>query len=178
MCAYLGSLLDPSKLDIRVGKILNVEKHPEADSLYVETIDVGEEKPRTVVSGLVKYMKESDLLEKYVCLLCNLKPAKMRGIESAAMVLCANSGDGSVVEVLAPPAGSKPGDVLKFGSFTGAPEALLKPKQKVWEGLQPCLFTSDKNEATFVDPISKKVHVLKSGSGTVTSSSLKKASIK
>jgi aminoacyl tRNA synthase complex-interacting multifunctional protein 1 len=167
-------------LDVRVGKILNVEKHPEADSLYVETIDVGEQKPRTVVSGLVKYMKDSDLLNQYVCLLCNLKPAKMRGIESAAMVLCANSGDGSVVELLAPPTGSKPGDTLKFENFPGAPEALLKPKQKIWEGLQPCLFTNEKMEATFVDPITKKAHVLKnsSGSGSVFAKSLTKASIK
>lgn len=67
-------------MDLRVGKILSVERHPEADSLYVETIDLGEESgPRTVVSGLVKYMKESDLLNQFVVLLCNLKPAKMRG---------------------------------------------------------------------------------------------------
>ena len=44
------------KLDIRVGLIRKAEKHPDADSLYVEEIDVGEEAPRTVVSGLVKYI--------------------------------------------------------------------------------------------------------------------------
>lgn len=72
--------MDPSKLDLRVGKIINVERHPEADSLYVESIDLGEESgPRTVVSGLVKFMEESALLNQFVVLLCNLKPAKMRG---------------------------------------------------------------------------------------------------
>lgn len=45
-----------SRLDIRVGKITKVMKHPDADSLYVEEIDVGEGQPRTVVSGLVKYI--------------------------------------------------------------------------------------------------------------------------
>ena len=45
-----------SRLDIRVGVITEVQKHPDADSLYVEKIDVGEEQPRTVVSGLVKYI--------------------------------------------------------------------------------------------------------------------------
>lgn len=45
-----------SRLDIRVGLIKKVQKHPDADSLYVEEIDVGEESPRTVVSGLVKYI--------------------------------------------------------------------------------------------------------------------------
>ena len=45
-----------SRLDIPVGLIKKVQKHPDADSLYVEEIDVGEESPRTIVSGLVKYI--------------------------------------------------------------------------------------------------------------------------
>lgn len=48
--------VDPSKLDLKVGRVLSVTKHPEADSLYVEEIDVGEESPRNVVSGLVKHI--------------------------------------------------------------------------------------------------------------------------
>lgn len=48
--------IDISRLDIRVGIITKVKKHPDADSLYVEEIDVGEPTPRTVVSGLVKYI--------------------------------------------------------------------------------------------------------------------------
>ena len=53
-----------AKLDIRVGLITKAEKHPDADSLYVEEIDVGEEAPRTVVSGLVRYIP---LEEMQVC---------------------------------------------------------------------------------------------------------------
>jgi len=45
-----------TRLDIRVGLITKAQKHPDADSLYVEEIDVGEEQTRTVVSGLVKYI--------------------------------------------------------------------------------------------------------------------------
>lgn len=45
-----------TRLDIRVGLITKAQKHPDADSLYVEEIDVGESQPRTVVSGLVKYI--------------------------------------------------------------------------------------------------------------------------
>ena len=56
--------------------MLKVDKHPQADALYVEEIDVGEEKPRQVVSGLVKYMAAEDLQGKFVILVCNLKPAK------------------------------------------------------------------------------------------------------
>ena len=111
--------IDPSKLDIRIGKILKVERHPEADTLFVETVDIGEKEPRTVVSGLVKYMSEEDLQDKLVVLLCNLKPAKMRGIESQAMVLCATSPNGEIVELLVPPSGAKPGDVANFENHGG-----------------------------------------------------------
>ena len=48
--------IDVGRLDLRVGKIIEAKKHPDADALYVETIDLGEEKPRTVVSGLVKHV--------------------------------------------------------------------------------------------------------------------------
>jgi len=48
--------VDVSRLDLRVGRIITAEKHPDADSLYVEQVDVGEAAPRTVVSGLVKHI--------------------------------------------------------------------------------------------------------------------------
>lgn len=48
--------VDVSRLDLRVGRIITAEKHPDADSLYVEQVDVGEADPRTVVSGLVKHI--------------------------------------------------------------------------------------------------------------------------
>lgn len=78
----------PHRLDLRIGKILEVSKHPDADTLYVEKIDLGETEPRTVVSGLAKYMSIEELQDRFVAVLCNLKPAKMRGIESQGMVLC------------------------------------------------------------------------------------------
>ncbi|AQL08640.1 Methionine--tRNA ligase cytoplasmic [Zea mays] len=76
-----------AKLDIRVGLIRKAEKHPDADSLYVEEIDVGEDAPRTVVSGLVKFIPLEEMQSRKVCVLCNLKPVAMRGIKSHAMVL-------------------------------------------------------------------------------------------
>lgn len=48
--------VDVSRLDLRIGRIITAEKHPDADSLYVEQVDVGEASPRTVVSGLVKHV--------------------------------------------------------------------------------------------------------------------------
>lgn len=67
-----------------------MSKHPEADSLYVEKIDLGEEKPRTIVSGLVNFIPIEQMQDRMVVVLCNLKAAKMRGIESQGMVLCAS----------------------------------------------------------------------------------------
>ncbi|KAI8920350.1 tRNA synthetases class I, catalytic domain-containing protein [Powellomyces hirtus] len=126
-----------SKLDICVGKILSVKRHPDADTLYVEQIDVGEAEPREVVSGLVKYMTEDEMTGKLILVLKNLKPQAMRGIKSYAMVLCASGDDHSKVEFLVPPEGSVPGDKVYFEGHEGEPEALLNPKKKVWESLQP-----------------------------------------
>ncbi|NWI91396.1 SYYC protein, partial [Pitta sordida] len=128
----------PSRLDIRVGKVLSVEKHPDADSLYVEKIDVGEAQPRTVVSGLVQFVPPEQLQDRLVVLLCNLKPQKMRGVESQGMVLCASSvGEPRQVEPLDPPAGCCPGErVYVEGYEGGEPDEELKPKKKVFEKLQ------------------------------------------
>lgn len=65
-------------------------QHPDADSLYVEKIDVGETEPRTVVSGLVQFVPKEELQDRLVVVLCNLKPQKMRGVESQGMLLCAS----------------------------------------------------------------------------------------
>ncbi|KAF3677233.1 putative methionine--tRNA ligase, partial [Capsicum annuum] len=92
-----------SRLDIRVGLITKAQKHPDADSLYVEEIDVGESQPRTVVSGLVKYIPLEEMQNRKVCVLCNLKPASMRGIKSQAMVLAASNSDHTKVELVEPP---------------------------------------------------------------------------
>merc|ERR1712112_945 len=102
--------VDIGRLDLRVGHIRKASKHPDADSLYVEEIDVGEEKPRTVISGLVKFIPEAEMQDRMAVLLCNLKPSKMRGIMSEAMVMCASTPE--KVEILAPPPGAKPGDVV------------------------------------------------------------------
>ena len=83
-----GDAVDIGRLDMRVGLIRTAKKHPDADSLYVEEVDVGEDKPRTVISGLVKFIAEPDMQNRRAILLCNLKPSKMRGIMSEAMVMC------------------------------------------------------------------------------------------
>lgn len=78
----------PHQLDIRVGKIVQVNRHPDADALYVEKIDLGESEPRTIVSGLANFVPLNEMENRLVAVLCNLKPSKLRGIESKGMVLC------------------------------------------------------------------------------------------
>ncbi|XP_034400519.1 tyrosine--tRNA ligase, cytoplasmic [Cyclopterus lumpus] len=145
--------LAPSRVDIRVGRIISVGKHPDADSLYLEKIDVGEAEPRTVVSGLVAFVSQEDLQDRLVLVLCNLKPQKMRGIESQAMLLCASvEGEPRRVEPLDPPEGSSPGDrVFVEGYETGKPDERLNPKKKVWEKVQADLKISAECVAQWKD---------------------------
>jgi methionyl-tRNA synthetase len=75
-------------VDLRVAKIVGIVRHPKADRLYVETIDLGTER-RQIVSGLVPYYREDELLGRHIVLVANLKPAKLRGVESDGMLLAA-----------------------------------------------------------------------------------------
>jgi len=139
--------VDIGRLDLRVGHIRSAKKHPDADSLYVEEIDVGEEKPRTVISGLVKFIPEDQMQDRMAVILCNLKPSKMRGIMSEAMVMCASTPE--KVEILSPPAGSKPGDPVLVEGYTRNPDAQLNPKKKIFEACAPDLMVNGAKEACY-----------------------------
>ncbi|KAI4575066.1 hypothetical protein MJG53_002997 [Ovis ammon polii x Ovis aries] len=138
--------VDVSRLDLRIGFIITARKHPDADSLYAE-VDVGEIAPRTMVSGLVNHVPLEQMQNQMVVLLCNLKPAKMRGAVSQATVMCTSSPE--KVEILAPPDGSVPGDRITFDAFPGEPDKELNPKKKIWEQIQPDLYTNDVCVATY-----------------------------
>ena len=85
------------KVKLKVGQIVNVERIEKADKLYKLTVDLGTEK-RTIVSGLVKYYSPEELLNKQVVVVVNLKPVKLRGVESQGMLLAA--GDDDIVKLL------------------------------------------------------------------------------
>jgi len=76
------------KLDIRVAKVVSVEKVPKADKLYKIEIDIGTEK-RTLVAGLAEHYKPEELVDKKIIVLVNLEPRKLRGIQSEGMLLAA-----------------------------------------------------------------------------------------
>jgi aminoacyl tRNA synthase complex-interacting multifunctional protein 1 len=161
----------PSMIDMRIGHIVDVKKHPEADSLYIEQIDLGEETgPRTVVSGLVNYIPIEEMRDKYLVCICNLKPANMRGVKSFAMVLAATSKDGKDggVELIQPPPGCKPGERVYFEGpdyENAQPLAQMNPKKKIFETIQPGFTTLNTKEAAWINPVTKSVHRIRTKDG-------------
>ncbi|XP_017147472.1 aminoacyl tRNA synthase complex-interacting multifunctional protein 1 [Drosophila miranda] len=163
--------VDVGRLDLRVGKIIEVGRHPDADSLYLEKIDCGEAAPRTVVSGLVKFVPLEEMQNRMVVVMCNLKPAKMRGVTSEAMVMCASTPE--KVEVLSPPAGAVPGDLVHCEGYTRQPDAQLNPKKKIFETCAPDLMTNADLVACYKG---SALHV--PGKGNIVSQSLKNVNVK
>lgn len=100
------------KTDIRIGKIVSAEPIPKSDKLYKVIVDVGEENPRQIVSGLRDYYTEEELTGKTVCVIVNLKTAKLRGVESQGMVLAAEDEQGNV-RLLTPDEVMKPGSKIR-----------------------------------------------------------------
>ena len=90
---------DFSKLELKVGTIVSCEKHPKADKLLVEQIDLGDE-TRQIVSGIAQFYKPEELLGKKVIVVMNLKPAVLRGVESQGMILCAASEDKKDLDIV------------------------------------------------------------------------------
>lgn len=91
---------DFTKIELKVGTIIKAEKHPKADRLLVEQIDLGGE-TRQIVSGIAKTYQPEDVIGKKVVVVSNLKPVKLRGVESQGMILCAsNEKDLDIVTLL------------------------------------------------------------------------------
>ena len=93
---------DWSKLDIRVGKILQVSDHPKADKLFILEVDFGQLGKRTIVAGLRKHYEKEELENKLAIFIVNLEPVTLRGIKSDGMTLAAVSDDESVIAILEP----------------------------------------------------------------------------
>ena len=89
------SIDDFDKLEIRVGTVKSCEKHPSADKLLVFKIDFGAEE-RQIVSGIAKWYKPEELVGKKVAAIVNLKPVKLRGVESQGMILSAEDENGEL----------------------------------------------------------------------------------
>ncbi len=92
------------KVELKIGRVVACEKVAKADKLLCSRIDLGEEQPRTIVSGIAKWYTPEEMIGKQVVVVTNLKPVKLRGIESQGMVLCASDADGnlSLISPIAP----------------------------------------------------------------------------
>ena len=171
---------DIRRIDLRVGKIVSAEKHPDADSLYIEQIDVGDEDgPRQIISGLANHIPLETMAGRNVVVICNLKPSKMRGVVSEGMILAASApkedGEGEIVELVAPPVDAKPGDLVKVAGFEEPrPDAVLKSKsqQEVWKRVATQLKSTDELQAAFDGK------VLETPAGPCTVPTLKGAAIR
>ncbi len=200
----------PRLIDLRVGRVLRAIKHPEADSLYVSTIDMGDAPGtedteehggracRTVCSGLNGLVPLEDMQGRRVVVVANLKPVRMRGVKSCAMVLAASprpregegegegedGGHGGPVELVAPPPGAEPGERVCFEGWWGEPEGVLNPKKKVWETFQPGFTTTDDLEVVFDGRVVKEAgkeavgRLVTASGGVCTVQSLKGATVR
>lgn len=90
---------DFAKLDLRVGKVLEVKDHPNADKLYVLTVDLGGQ-TRQVIAGLRQFVPAEGLLGREIIVVANLEPRKMRGLESQGMLLAASHMEGDARKVV------------------------------------------------------------------------------
>ncbi len=117
--------MDPfSMVDLRVAKILSVENHPNADRLYIMDIDVGALGRRRIVAGIKQYYTMDELRDRNIVIVSNLKPAKIRGVESNAMLLAAEDRNGRVV--LLTPGDVKPGTPVTIEGIPSQPVKALE----------------------------------------------------
>ncbi len=87
------------ELELRTAKVIRAEEHPNADRLYVLTVDLGDEQ-RTIVAGIKQHYSPEELEGKTIILLANLQPTTLRGVESAGMLLAAGTPERDRVVVL------------------------------------------------------------------------------
>lgn len=104
----------PAEMDIRVARIVDVQNHPDADSLYVLKVDAGEAEARTICSGLRASYTAEELQGRAILLFANLKPAPLRGIMSNGMLFAGDTDKEHVCRLATPPEEAKPGDRAVF----------------------------------------------------------------
>jgi methionine--tRNA ligase beta chain len=174
---------DVRRVALKAGTILRAEPHPAAEELLLCFVDCGDAsgEPRTVVASIAGKIHVDELIGKRVVAVTNLKPAKMRGIESQAMLLAATNGgtgDDETVELLQVPDGVPNGELLCFeGKDSSTPDAMLKSKGalKAFERAKEGMRANADGEASFLQD-GKSFRLMSSG-GPVRTASLRNAII-
>jgi methionyl-tRNA synthetase len=151
-------------LDLRVGQIIDIKPHPNAEKLYIETIDLGEKYgTRQIISGLKDFYTLDELKNKKVIVVANLKPAKLRGEMSQGMLLAGETKDANgttLVKILEPKL-SKVGDAVYIdGLENNAEEITIEDFTKVKFMIQ--------NHDVFIDKkkLQTKIEIIKCELGT------------
>lgn len=157
------------RLDMRVGRIVEVQKAPDADTLFLTKIDIGGD-IRSIVAGLAKFIPEDNLLNQNVVVLCNIKPSKLRGHLSEGMIMCAKFGD--VMEPLTPPSNAEPGDLVYCENFERVPVESPRDKKKLFDPLATDLSTNSDLIACY-----KTSYLYIPEKGNIVAKSLKNANI-
>ena len=147
-------LPDICKLEFKVGQITKVWVHPSADKLYCEEIDVGEDGPRQIASGLRPHFTEAEMMGQRLLVVSNLKAKNLVGFKSHGMVLCAaqTKDDGSEeVQFVEPPEEAVIGEVV---TFIGLPppqpwSAAQVEKKKVFAACMDGMKTTDNCQASW-----------------------------
>jgi len=183
-----GPVEDIRRVAFRAATIIEAGLHPEADSLLVCKADCGDisedgsPEYRTVVAGLAGKIPVDEMIGKKIVAVTNLKPSRMRGIESTAMFLAASDGvdDGNeIVELLSVPAEVPNGELLSFdGMKVSEPDLMMKSKGalKAFDRAKQALKANSDGEAIWADA-EESPHRLLTTAGPVTTNSLKDATI-
>lgn len=158
------------RLDLRIGKIVDITKAPDAETLYLTKVDCGEPFQRSIVAGLTKYWTIEELQDRLVVVLCNLKATKLRGHLSEGMIVCANGND--LVEPLNPPENSIPGDLVHCENFERVPVETPRDKKRLFDPIADGFQTNDQLIACYKDS-----HLYVPGKGEIVAKKLKKAPI-
>jgi len=168
---------DICKLEFKVGVITKVWVHPDADKLYCEEIDVGEDAPRQIASGLRPHYSEEGMLGRRLLVVSNLKAKNLVGFKSHGMVLCAaeTKEDGTeLVEFIEPPEGAPLGEVVTFEGlptpepFSGA----QVDKKKVFQACVAGMKTTEEGCAAW------NGHVFMTSAGPCKSTSVKNGAMR
>ena len=128
-----GVYADFRGLDLRVGRIISAEDHPDAEKLFLLKVDIGEDTPRQIVAGLRAYYSKEQIAGRSIILVSNLKPAKLRGLMSQGMLLAADDEGlgGTSVQLLRPSKDVPVGTKMNSGLANSSSEIEYKDFQKV-----------------------------------------------
>jgi len=148
------SIPAPCHIEFKVGVITKVWVHPDADKLWCEEIDCGEETPRQISSGLRPYYDEAGMMGRRLLVVANLKAKNLKGFKSHGMVLCAaesDGADGERVQFVEPPEGAPLGEIIQYEGLppTKPASAAQVGKKKLFEAAMPGMKTNDNFEGTW-----------------------------